>query len=67
MDKKTKKPVNPLAYLGEVREELNRVTWPTRAEVIRLSGVVIIASLIVGLYIGGVDFVFTNLISAIIK
>lgn len=56
-----------VAYLRQVSEELGKVTWPSRSEVVRMSGVVVVASLIVGLYIGGIDYLFTNLISLIIK
>ncbi|OGH02219.1 MAG: preprotein translocase subunit SecE [Candidatus Levybacteria bacterium RIFCSPHIGHO2_01_FULL_37_17] len=50
----------PVGFLAEVRDELKKVVWPTRAEVIRLTGVVIIVSLIVGLFLGGVDFLLTK-------
>ncbi|MDE2025052.1 MAG: preprotein translocase subunit SecE [Patescibacteria group bacterium] len=57
----------PLSFLMETREELKKVIWPTRQEVVRLTGVVIGVSAIVGLFIGGLDFVFTKLLSLLIK
>jgi preprotein translocase subunit SecE len=57
----------PFSFLLETREELKKVIWPTRQEVIRLTGVVIGVSAIVGLFIGGLDFVFTKLLSLLIK
>ena len=57
----------PIGFLRETQDELKKVTWPTRAEVIRLTGVVIIVSLAVGLYIGGLDFIFTNILQSIAK
>ncbi len=57
----------PLSFLRETQEELKKVIWPTRQEVIRLTGVVIIVSAIVGLFIGGLDFVFTKLLSLVLK
>lgn len=57
----------PLSFLLETREELKKVIWPTRQEVMRLTGVVIGVSAIVGLFIGGLDFVFTKLLSLLIK
>lgn len=56
----------PVGFIGEVRDELKKVVWPTRAEVIRLTGVVIIVSLIVGLFLGGVDFLLTKLTEILI-
>lgn len=57
----------PLTFFEETRAELKKVTWPKRQEVIRLTTVVIGVSVIVGLYIGGLDFVFTKLLQFIIK
>jgi preprotein translocase subunit SecE len=57
----------PITFFREVRDELKKVVWPTRQEVIRLTFVVIAASLIVGLFLGGLDFVFVKLIGLIIK
>ncbi|HEX8966043.1 MAG TPA: preprotein translocase subunit SecE [Patescibacteria group bacterium] len=57
----------PLSFLRETQEELKKVIWPTRQEVIRLTGVVIIVSAIVGLFIGGLDFVFTKLLSLVLR
>ncbi|MCA9371731.1 preprotein translocase subunit SecE [Candidatus Woesebacteria bacterium] len=40
--------------------ELKKVTWPTREETIRLTGVVIVISLIIGFYIGIIDFLLAH-------
>lgn len=57
----------PIAFLRETKDELKKVVWPTRQEVIRLTFVVIIISLIVGLFLGGLDFVFVKIIETIVK
>ena len=57
----------PLQFLQQTREELQKVIWPSRKETIRLTTVVILVSLFVGLFIGGLDFVFTKLLSLLIK
>jgi len=51
----------PVIFLKEVQEELKKVVWPTRDEVIRLTFVVIAVSLVVGLFLGGIDFILTKL------
>lgn len=56
----------PANFLREVREELTKVVWPTRDEIIRLTGVVILVSLGVGLFLGGIDFILTKLVSLIV-
>jgi len=57
----------PVGFLSEVRDELKKVVWPTRQEIIRLTVVVIAISLLVGIFLGGLDFIFTKLISIIIR
>lgn len=57
----------PTAFLKETRDELKKVTWPKQEEVIRLTIVVLLISLIVGVYIGGLDFVFTKAMALIVK
>jgi len=57
----------PVIFLKEVRDELKKVVWPTRNEVIRLTAVVIIVSLIVGAYLGVIDFILTKLLALVIK
>lgn len=59
--------VTPITFLKETKDELTKVVWPTRQEVIRLTGVVILVSLIVGIFLGGLDFVFTKLIEIVVK
>lgn len=59
--------MNMVQYLKEVRVELTKVTWPDRAGVTRLTAIILIASLVTGLYIGGLDFGFTSLLGMFLK
>lgn len=52
MDQK-KIPAPP--FTGEIIDELKKVSWPTKKETGRLTAVVIIVSLIIGIYIGIID------------
>lgn len=56
-----------IVFFQETFQELKKVIWPTKEEVLRLTGVVIIVSLIVGFFIGGLDFIFTKILSLFIK
>ncbi len=58
--------VNPARFFSEVKAELLKVTWPTKDEVTRLTAVVIIISLVVGLFLGGLDFIFTKVIELLV-
>lgn len=59
--------VKPLTFFREVKTELAKVVWPTRKETIRLTLVVVIVSAIVGLFIGGTDFVLTKTMEIVLK
>jgi preprotein translocase subunit SecE len=57
----------PIQFLSQTREELKKVVWPTQKQVVKLTTVVIVVSLIVGLYIGLLDLGFTKLMGVLIK
>lgn len=57
----------PTVFLREVREELGKVVWPGRPEVIRLTLTVILVSLIVGIFLGGLDFLLTKLLELVVR
>ena len=59
--------INPAKLFTEVKAELSKVTWPTKDQVIRLTTVVIIISLVVGLFIGGLDFIFTKAVELVVQ
>ncbi len=52
---------NPVQFIREVITELKKVTWPTRAEVVKLTAVVIALSVIVGAFIGILDVTFLKI------
>ncbi|MBU6141917.1 preprotein translocase subunit SecE [Patescibacteria group bacterium] len=54
------------SFLGESRQELTRVNWPTREETIRLTIVVIGISLLVAALLGSFDAFFTYLLQLIV-
>ena len=54
-------------FLSEVRNEMGRVTWPSRKEVYATTFVVILTSIFFGLYLSIVDFLLNNGISWIYK
>lgn len=55
------KIASPVQFVREVISELKKVTWPTRAEVIKLTVVVIVLSVIVGAFIGVLDVSFLKI------
>lgn len=59
-------PQKPYAPLNIV-SELQKVSWPTRQETIKLTIVVIVGSLFVGLYIGVLDVIFAQLLRLVTR
>ena len=52
-------------YFDEVWSELRKVSWPTREQVRNLTVLVFAISLVVGIYITALDFVFQRAIDLI--
>lgn len=49
-------------FLGETRSELKKVAWPNRNELIGSTIVVIVTVIILAIYIGLVDLLYSKLI-----
>jgi preprotein translocase subunit SecE len=54
-------------FLSEVRNEMKRVTWPSRKEVYATTVVVIFTSIFFGLYLWAVDMGLNSLIGWIFR
>ncbi|MEE2636662.1 MAG: preprotein translocase subunit SecE [Acidobacteriota bacterium] len=48
-------------FLAQVKNEMERVTWPTRKEVYATTLVVILTSFLFGMYLWGIDLVLTRI------
>ncbi len=60
-------PGRLLEFIGEVRAELKRVTWPSKAEVYATTFVVILTSLVFGLYLFGIDLLLNMAVAKIFQ
>ena len=56
-----------VTYLKEVRLELDKVIWPKRKEVAKLTLTVVVISLIMAIYLGVLDYSFTKMMEFIIS
>ena len=54
-------------FLSEVRNEMRRVTWPTRREVYATTLVVILTSAFFGLYLWGIDLALSAAVAALYR
>jgi preprotein translocase subunit SecE len=52
-------------FFREVRVEMSKVTWPPRKELVTSTGVVIVAVIIAGAYIGIWDFIWNLIVRAV--
>ncbi|KKS95927.1 MAG: hypothetical protein UV71_C0002G0037 [Microgenomates group bacterium GW2011_GWC1_43_13] len=55
-----------VSFFSEVRSELSRVTWPKRDDVVKLTFIVFLISGAIGLYVGGLDYLFTRILTLVI-
>ncbi len=52
---------------GDIMDELKKVSWPSRPSTVRLTMIVILVSLIIGVYIGIIDILLTKGLEFITK
>lgn len=50
-----------IEYFQGVRDELDKVVWPTREELIRLTRIVILVTIASSMALGAISFIFTEL------
>lgn len=64
---KTKKMFKKIInYFKESKEELSKVVWPTRKQTLEMAIAVVIIVVVVGIYLGGVDYLLTELTALLI-
>jgi len=52
-----------LKFLREVKVETKKVDWPTRKEIIKYSLIVVFVSVVLAIYLGFWDFIFTTILN----
>jgi preprotein translocase subunit SecE len=55
-----KKRVGPRQFLREVRQELKKVAWPTRRELLSYTLVVLVSVIVLTSFVFGLDFVISK-------
>ena len=56
-----------VTFFSEVRGELSKVVWPKRGEVVKLTAIVLLVSALVGVYVGGLDYLFTKALEILVS
>ena len=54
-------------YFNEVKTELKKVSWPSKNDTVQMTLLVISVSAIVSFYLGGVDYLFTKVMSMLLN
>ncbi len=54
------------SFLQSVRSEAKKVTWPSRAEIIKSTIVVLVTIIIFAVIIGGIDVFFLQLLKLLL-
>lgn len=62
---KSEKKRDPLAFVGELKEELKKVSWTTKQELISCTKIVLISTFCFGIGIYLVDFVIKGTLELI--
>lgn len=61
----TKRIFSRFRFIGEIIAELKKVVWLSRREIIYLSVLVLIVSIIAGLVLGAIDYGFAGLVEKV--
>jgi len=57
----------PIKFIREVKQELSKVSWSTRQELMGATVVVIMVTGIVTLFIGTIDLILSQVLSRLFK
>lgn len=53
--------------MGGIREEFKKITWPDRQTLLKQTGTVIVTSILMGIIIVAMDFVFGSMYYAFVQ
>jgi|TARA_B100001971_G_C18194712_1_gene540748 preprotein translocase subunit SecE len=55
-----------IQYIRDSREELRKVTWPTKQQTINSTILVVIVSIVIAAFLGGLDYGFNKLLEYVL-
>ncbi|MCL6642033.1 MAG: preprotein translocase subunit SecE [Candidatus Bipolaricaulota bacterium] len=56
-----------LNFFREVRGDFQRISWPSRVEIIGLTTLVIIIVILLSIYVGALDFIFRIITESLLR
>ncbi len=54
-------------FLGEARQELRKVTWPTKQQTMQSTWIVLVGTTLLALVLGGFDWIISNLVKMVLN
>jgi preprotein translocase subunit SecE len=58
---------SPGEFIRQVRSEVSKVVWPTRAETVQTAIMVLILTIILAIFFLGVDRIFIEIVEQLLK
>ncbi|MFH1253097.1 MAG: preprotein translocase subunit SecE [Candidatus Uhrbacteria bacterium] len=55
----TKKRLDPIGYIKEAKEELGKVTWPSKKDTLRYSAIVVSVTVLIAVFFTILDWALT--------
>lgn len=55
-----------ISFIKEAKAELMKVNWPTKKQTINYTLVVVLLSLVVSVFLGSLDYLFSSILKAFI-
>jgi preprotein translocase subunit SecE len=66
MNKLTQSVTGVKTFVGEVKTELRKSSWPSRQELVESTVVVIVATALVGAFVGASDLILLKLLKLVV-
>jgi preprotein translocase subunit SecE len=60
-----KKGFRLFSYISEIVNELKKVVWLSRREIVYLTGLVLLVTIVTGIILGALDFGFSALVNKV--
>jgi preprotein translocase subunit SecE len=54
-------------YVNDVQQELSKVSWPRREELVSTTGVVLFVCIVFSIFVFGIDVLLSRLLKLILK
>ena len=56
----------PAQFVRQVKQEISKITWPTKAETMQGSVIVIVMSVLIALFLFVIDMIFARIIQVVL-